>query len=180
MRRLAVALLLMAMGMSAGCGDDADRTETTGSDASDLDVAIDEFGRAYIAGDVEQVMDLLAPADRESLTDQEVDDLRSAWSPAGEVEVEIRDLDHEIVRRAASSVDVTYSGQRCAPEVRYESPPTTASGGAGDQGSVEGSGSAVTGDVVCHDIAEAFEEQPPVEFIEVDGAWYGTLAGLGA
>jgi len=173
---LALSGLALVLGSLSACGD-PDTGDTGAAPAvSDLDVVVERFGRAYVTGDVQALIPLLDPAVSGDLSPEEL----AALGTVGERSdgVELRDFSYRVLERTADEASAVYSGERCAPTAINEFPATTAGGGPDDTAEGTSEGQMADGDVVCTDIAATFDSLPPVEFVRVDGRWYGTLAGF--
>ena len=179
-RRRAAALTLGGLALAAGwlsaCGDPDPSDTAAAPAASDLDAVVEEFGRAYVTGDVQALLPLLDPAVSDALSPEELTALGAVSGRSSDVE--LREFAFRVLERTSDNATAVYSGERCAPTAINKFPVTTAGGGPDDTAASASEGQMTDGEVVCTDIAAAFETLPPVEFVRVDGQWYGTLEGF--
>ena len=78
-RRLS-ALFFLSVLLLASCGE---KTDTKTAQSNDIDEVITAFGRGLIIGDLDVVLDHLAPADRAEPDEKEIKSMRSAWDYPG-------------------------------------------------------------------------------------------------
>jgi hypothetical protein len=173
---LALAGLAPVLGALSACGDPDTSDSGAAPAASDFDGVVERFGRAYVTGDVQAIIPLLDPAVSGDLSAEELAAIGTLGERSGNVE--LRDFSYRVLERTSDKATAVYSGERCAPTAINQFPATTASGGPDDTAESSSEGQLAEGEVICTDIAATFETLPPVEFVRVDGRWYGTLAGL--
>ena len=173
--RGAIAGVVIAATALAGCGD-GDTLETEKSDRdSDLIVAAQKFGQAYLSGDSVALLELIEPTGSKQIEEEYSELVDSYGRPSGVVEV--KNFGFEVTREDPLEADVSYSGQVCQPTLTNEFPETTVTGGAETETSTVNSGSIVVGEVTCADVRDAAPIFWQIEFVKVDGTWYGKLPG---
>ena len=140
------------------------------------DAVIEAWGNAAVRGDLNVLVGLLEPRVRSSISAEQLDEMDSLGQPR---EVTVTDFGFEIVSEDAQSVEVRYTGERCAPTMTKTFGTTTIVGDASTAStSLSGEGTIVEGDVVCVDLEAEPGPLSPHRFVEVDGEWYGTFPGF--
>lgn len=167
------AVLLAGLSGCAGASDDHVATEATATSRDEVVVA---FGRAMFTGDTAAMVDLLEPGAASTLSKADKE-LLAGLSPTAD-DVEVRHLAYETVSIDDDTLEVRYTGERCAPTQHTQFPETTAVAGPGDSGSSAAAGVQVDGEVTCASIADQQATRPPTRFVQVDGQWYATLPGF--
>ena len=171
-RVVVVAIVVITL---MGCGDGDARATSSTDEQSDLSVAAQEFGQAYLSGDSAALLDLIEPGRSEQIREEYRELVESYGRPSGVVE--LRDFGFEITREDELEGEVSYSGQVCQETLTNEFPETTIGGDADTNSSTVNTGSTVVGEVKCADIREAAPLFWQVGFVKVDGHWYGKLPG---
>jgi len=166
------ALLISCGGATSG-GSEGDGAASTAG--SDRDAVIEQFGRAMVSGDITALVSMLEPSVQASLTAEDRSSFEAVERSGGQAE--LKDFSYSIVREDQTSANVEYAGERCAPTVSQVFGPTSLAGDetSPDQSSTDGGAVIETGEVVCSDIGAVLAA--PVEFVNIDGRWYGRVPG---
>lgn len=173
-RRRVAAAVGSAVIALAGCGD-SDGTTNAADPGSDLSIAAQEFGEAYLSGDSATLLNLIEPA-RSDRLQQEYRELVDSYGRPNGV-VELKNFSFKITSENERGAEVSYSGQVCQPTLTNEFPETTLSGDADTEMSTRNTGSISVGAVRCAEVQDSAPLFWQIEFVKVDDHWYGKLPG---
>lgn len=142
-------------------------TTTQGRD----DVII-QWGKAKLSADFEAMAELLEPAARDQWTSSSsFQQLLDIPQP----EVELKNLSFDIESETGNTVNVVYTGERCAQTVANDFVTTTVA--SSDEASSSTGGSVAFGEIQCVDLRDS--DVAPDRFMLIDDVWYATLGQLG-
>ena len=131
-----------------------------------------------VHGDALTMSELTEPSAKAAVSAEESAALESIEPPVG---VGVMDFGFTVVHEEEMSVEVVYTGERCAPTVTKRFGPTTVAGGVDVPGGPDRSsvneGVLECGDVECIDLGVTPGLGSPCRFVEVDGRWYRTASG---
>jgi hypothetical protein len=173
-----IVTIPLSFAVGGSCGNESDlavpASAAESSGEGSLEVVAESFGRAFFSRDFESIYGGLPPDSRELFGPEARELFDAVGAPVGNVTLDRFAFD--LTMTSSVSATATYSGRVCSPEVTFQSPTTTQSGGNGAESPPEPS--ATLGDVECTDIADLPGGLSQVRFVLVEGKWYGTLPGV--
>lgn len=161
---MATASLLIACGVEDG----APANEVL----PDRDAVVEEFGRAMLHGDVAAMADLRKPG----LLDERSLEMFASGDFEQPPDVTVTGFGFSIVSEDDTSVEVTHSGERCAPSVSKRFGPTIAAEGESEFSS---NGVIEYGEIECVDLEVAPRLLSPYRFVKIDDRWNWSPPGFG-